>query len=739
MIKKKQLICIPLLTLLWSTSTVKAEKIEKIPINPLTNISTTEEQMITPFLSTQWADVPSWARIDISLMFANKGDYIIEQLQRRIANSIEHLGWQKGSKIMIDVPQWEGEEKGPGENTWMKGTIEVRGGGLTFETDGTISINTTDGGKQLIIERLQNKFTTANVKIKRTEVYMRDIPENQAAYYNPWILYIDGVISNVDLTEKVINFSNILDSPAFIYTTSEPSSVELNSPIPTPSSYITLSQSLTNNPTFTYIQKPDFSKAGQTEAIVRITDRLDDYYIESDVHLNYNVVDNRLLTAEAISQEVDLGTAIENRNPMEFIKNVKLGEEVLGNTDYSVKIKTPADTTTIGNQKMIATITGKGKAVDIEVPVTVRWGKSIYLKGAYDDSVGVITMHDTSSKTYTLTDQVGIKRKNSDSKVNNEFGEGLYYWIGTKKLDQPTQLLEDELNPSQRLISATGQDDALSKIKEFQPIELKEGDLIDLWHAEPKRNSLIVNENELQENAELKNTYYEVTKSGFQPLRINQLQTKEATTLLRTSPQELEEDFMNNMAKYIDSKGYNQIKPVKFISFPDTTKPGKQPAKVRVEETLQSGKKVQFDYDIQVNVKNEWVHVTIPTKMLFFSDKDHKEKVTSQKYKIKNNSDNTTLNVSMASFLVNQDSEVAYLSEQESDPTEGTASLRLNLNVDGKQKITSLNAASKSTNLVDLMPKNSSELSFAGDYFNTKSKNAFHAESSMVLKFAIKE
>lgn len=424
---------------------------------------------------------------------------------------------------------------------------------------------------------------------------------------------------------------------------------------------------------------------------------------------------------------------------MEFIKNVKLGEEVLGNTDYSVKIKTPADTTIIGNQKMIATITGKGKAVDIEVPVTVRWGKSIYLKGAYDDSVGVITMHDTSSKTYTLTDQVGIKRKNSDSKVNNEFGEGLYYWIGTKKLDQPTQLLEDELNPSQRLISATGQDDALSKIQEFQPIELKEGDLIDLWHAEPKRNSLIVNENELQENAELKNTYYEVTKSGFQPLRINQLQTKEATTLLRTTPQELEEDFMNNMAKYIDSKGYNQIKPVKFISFPDTTKPGKQPAKVRVEETLQSGKKVQFDYDIQVNVKNEWVHVTIPTKMLFFSDKDHKEKVTSQKYKIKNNSDNTTLNVSMASFLVNQDSEVAYLSEQESDPTEGTASLRLNLNVDGKQKITSLNAASKSTNLVDLMPKNSSELSFAGDYFNPKSKNAFHAESSMVLKFAIKE
>ncbi|KRN57232.1 hypothetical protein [Carnobacterium divergens] len=93
----------------------------------------------------------------------------------------------------------------------------------------------------------------------------------------------------------------------------------------------------------------------------------------------------------------------------------------------------------------------------------------------------------------------------------------------------------------------------------------------------------------------------------------------------------------------------------------------------------------------------------------------------------------------MASFLVNQDSEVAYLSEQESDPTEGTASLRLNLNVDGKQKITSLNAASKSTNLVDLMPKNSSELSFAGDYFNPKSKNAFHAESSMVLKFAIKE
>lgn len=736
---KKYLIYIPFLTLLCSGATIKAEENEETPKKPLSSFSIEEKSFISPYLSTQWADVPQWARIDISLMFANKGDIIIKQLQKRIEDSIEHLGWKKGSQIIIDIPQWEGEEYGPDKNTWMKGIIQVQAGGLSFETDGTISIGITDGGEKLVIQRLKNKLTTPNVKIKRTEVYMKDSSSNQAAYYNPWILYIDGTISNIDESEKIVNLAPILDSPSFIFTTSEPSSVELNSPIPAATSYITLIQSLTDSPTYTYIQKPDFSKVGQTEAIVRITDRLDDYSIESDVHLNYNVVDNRNLTAEAIPQAVDLGTNIANSNLKELVKNVHLGEEVVGTNDYSVAIKTNADTTIVGDQKLWVTVTGKGKTVDIDVPVTVKWGKSLSLQGAYDDSVGVFTLHESGLKTYTLTDQVGVKRKNADSMVHSEFGGKIYYQVGIKKLNQETQILEDESNPSLTVASAYGQDDALNKINEFQTVELKEGDLIDLWHAEPKRNHLIVNENKIQENAELKNSYYEVTESGFQPLRINQLQTKEASTPLRTTTKELDDDFRTNMAKYIDSKEYNQIKPVKFVVFPDTTKPGKQLAKVRVEETLHSGKKVQFDYDVQVNVKNEWVHVTIPTKMLFFSDSNHKEKVTSKKYKIKNNSDNTTLMVSMNSFVVKQNSEVTYLSEKESDPTYGSNSLRLNLTVDGKEVARSLNVTSKATDLVELNPKTGSALSFEGNYFNPESKNSLHAESSLVLKFAIKE
>lgn len=65
--------------------------------------------------------------------------------------------------------------------------------------------------------------------------------------------------------------------------------------------------------------------------------------------------------------------------------------------------------------------------------------------------------------------------------------------------------------------------------------------------------------------------------------------------------------------------------------------------------------------------------------------------------------------------------------------------MRLNLTVDGKEVARSLNVTSKATNLVELNPKTGSALSFEGNYFNPESKNSLYAESSLVLKFAIKE
>ncbi|HBI1783338.1 TPA: bacterial Ig-like domain-containing protein, partial [Enterococcus faecalis] len=288
-------------------------------------------------------------------------------------------------------------------------------------------------------------------------------------------------------------------------------------------------------------------------------------------------------------------------------------------------------------------------------------------------------------------------------------------------------------------------------------------------------------------------------------------------------PQYCNNEYLNQHIKdYIDLKGYSTIEVKKFSSFPETDKVGKTSGKIVVEETLKSGKKVQWEYEVlltvienkmsiktkditlnkgdaytwkdsfvsatdedgknvsvdddriisygagavntkipgeyeiifelkgthknvrstaKIIVENKWVNVTIPTKMLFFSDMKSgtKGKVISENHLITNNSDNTSLEVEMASFSVAKDSEVTYLSPSEENPTKPENKLRLNLLVNGQPKVQGLTNETKTTHLVDVDVKKSINLTFEGQYFNANSEDSREAKSSMVLKFNIKK
>ncbi|EHQ9041242.1 bacterial Ig-like domain-containing protein, partial [Enterococcus faecalis] len=168
----------------------------------------------------------------------------------------------------------------------------------------------------------------------------------------------------------------------------------------------------------------------------------------------------------------------------------------------------------------------------------------------------------------------------------------------------------------------------------------------------------------------------------------------------------------------------------------DSSKPGKY----KVTFILTIDKK-EVRSEAIVTVENKWVNVTIPTKMLFFSDmkSGKKDKVISESYSITNNSDNTSLEVEMASFSVAKDSEVTYLSPSEENPTKPENKLRLNLLVNGQPKVQGLTNETKTTHLVDVDVKKSINLTFEGQYFNANSEDSPEAKSSMVLKFNIKK
>ncbi|KXY25965.1 hypothetical protein AT268_14315 [Bacillus cereus] len=231
------------------------------------------------------------------------------------------------------------------------------------------------------------------------------------------------------------------------------------------------------------------------------------------------------------------------------------------------------------------------------IPVNVYWGNSILLRGDNDYSIGAFTI-DHDGKSNYISAAEGIARGDKDGNVHSQFADKQYFWIGRKIPNQSTQNLNDI--KTDIVITALGNELAKEKIQSFnsgtQRIDVNSGDIIEVWHAESgKRNVLIVNGEETVQHAGLKNVYYEISKTTFTPLHVNQLTPKKVNIKNGTSNQEL----IEKLGDSIDLKGYENIRVERFKDkLPDTKKDGEQLIDVVVSETLKSGKKVEYIYTV---------------------------------------------------------------------------------------------------------------------------------------------
>ncbi|EIP8069525.1 hypothetical protein LT174_002742, partial [Enterococcus faecalis] len=92
--------------------------------------------------------------------------------------------------------------------------------------------------------------------------------------------------------------------------------------------------------------------------------------------------------------------------------------------------------------------------------------------------------------------------------------------------------------------------------------------------------------------------FYEITKTGYSLLNINQLKVSEQTILEGTSESELDK----NIDQYISTTGFDKIKPVKFVKYPDTSKAGSSEAVIQVEESLTSGGVATYEYTVPFKI-----------------------------------------------------------------------------------------------------------------------------------------
>lgn len=620
-----------------------------------------QDENITPYLSTQWVDVPSWVKLDISQILRNKNDMIINRLQTQINQSNEKLGWKKGAMLVFDIPQIEVDEYGPDKNTYMKGIVEVLSDSFKFLSDETISVGVTNEGKNLFIERIKNKVSQNTVEIEQTHLGLKDRPTNEIGYYNPWYLTIDGVVDTIDYGKKTLDFSNILQTPFISYITTQPSSVEINSKIPDPSSYINITQSLTDSPQFKYLQEPDFSKAGNTEAIVQITDHLDDYSVEEIVHLNYTVTEDKT-TLDLQDVNMYVGQTFDPNMPF---KNV---------TDMDGNKLTAADITKY-------TIDGmQTKTLDTSLPGQHR------VKIYYENAHGV-EIESNEALVNVNKDQTELELKNVDLEVGDIF---------------------DPDSPFQKVVDKDGN---LLSSKDIQNYQIDGKNTKELDTSIPGQHTVqIAYTNALGQEVVSNEAIITVQKKTYDiqesiyDTEGNLLRDKVITTVND------DQEFTPRPDKYYQD-GEITYSYKGWLS--DGQTPGKdKPVEGEPPKAL-SEKTYYYIYE----KLDKLINVTLPTEMLF-GTADQTNKVSSANYVIKNNSSLMNIDLNLEEFT-KEKSDITLLDDGDEIPIGTNNSAKLNLLVDSNPVIKGLSEKIKGKNITHLTPEQSIGLSINGEYFGS--------------------
>lgn len=350
--------------------------------------------------------------------------------------------------------------------------------------------------------------------------------------------------------------------------------------------------------------------------------------------ISVNVYEKKL-TAEPASQTTSLGIDTSKFDYSKFVKNVKLGDQVLSSDQYKVELINSLTTDTVGTKNAKIRITLKSdasKTVEIDVPVEVGWGNSV-VYGSYDYGANGRTSAAFTLYTESTPTIVASQGQNDDNlAIHSNFPNQQYYTFNWFDLSNKQILKIDESNNGDKYIKASGNELKKDKLKEWgtaQNQAVNYGDIVRAWQTETGKNWLYENEQKQAYNDAKKAVYYEITTSGYRPLHFNQLTPKTGKIPIYSTNKYLDE----HVKDYIDLKGYSNIDVKEFVEYPDTASSGDKRAKILVEETLTTGKKVQYEYEVTINVEPGTLTYTVPKTLTFkeFS-KSKSEQIVQRKY-----------------------------------------------------------------------------------------------------------
>ncbi|NVS14544.1 bacterial Ig-like domain-containing protein [Listeria monocytogenes] len=351
---------------------------------------------------------------------------------------------------------------------------------------------------------------------------------------------------------------------------------------------------------------PDNSKAGDTTGKIKVKEKLSNgEYVYYEYEVNFEVEDDRVITADGVSTSIPLGTNFDNVSPYDLVKDVKLGNLSLAKDEYQVSVQNTVSTDTVKDKTAKVLVTYKkdtSKTLSLDVPVKVLWGNSVVF-GGYDyggngRTTAAFTLNTDSSPFITAT-QGGTSDDNSD--IHSNFANKQYYTFNWFDLSNKQSILMTEDNMGTKYLKANGNDLKKDKLKEWGTNQIQEvnyGDIVRAWQLESNKNWLYEDEIRNSYNMRKNSVYYEITQTGYKPLFVNQANINKRTI----SIDETDEEIENKIEESIElPDGTN----AKFIEHPSREKQGESNGIIRVSQTLASGKTIEYDYTAPFEVIND--------------------------------------------------------------------------------------------------------------------------------------
>ncbi|WP_445448028.1 putative mucin/carbohydrate-binding domain-containing protein [Enterococcus lactis] len=342
-----------------------------------------------------------------------------------------------------------------------------------------------------------------------------------------------------------------------------------------------------------FVQYPDTSVIGTTSGTIRVTETLSTgKTVSYDYEITFTV-ENAPPTADPIAQELYLGESLPD-SPMDLLENVSDDRDDPSELKATYLNRPNIDR--VGEMTASVQLEDSVGAVSvIEVPITVKWGSTISLRGNSNiTTVGAYSLTKNGDGTLHLHSTFGDNSVYRDRQVHPDYGSSDFYHL--EVFDGETSIYKYAVRGDQLI------GDAINGFNHGNPLEVSVGNTIRVFcrDSDIDRNNLMVNEIEKNHTYETDYAYYRVTEEGLEPAPVLVAKSLKQDFVLgeditELNPHDLFEYVgLNNCVISSDKYEVEQL-----IGF-DTSLVGTRNAKVKITSTVAN---ISLEVEIPYEVK----------------------------------------------------------------------------------------------------------------------------------------